>query len=611
MNMKDMKELISEAARTMGELGLAECQKSLEQEGDRLSREKYKIAVIGQFKVGKSTLINKVFLKKNVLFTDLLEATCVPTEIEYGDLGRLEVYPYLAVADAVSSGSTSKTFRVPAEEGAPQVINDPGPEDVKLHTAADTDEQRQLLARQTSRVRLLFPAESLKGLMVVDTPGINSSNEAVVATTYRVIPDADLTVFITRPMALNEIDVGFLRSRVFDHGVARCLAVVSYDPEFENLNEAKLGNILDAIKAQLAGIGRAYVPVVRLNMHTKAGGQSIGEALASEDSGADPTVERDSLAAFEKTLLCFIRENALPGRLERAQSLLRRELEKAKLECQVEINALAKTDEEKASLRKRIQFESDACQQRYARLREGFLQELSAIKRLHLKAITNGLDTAAALYIAKFDQCQGLGDVRSLLQRVQVEIQSEVENVVFQAQDDARQKIGALEQKYKTEIQESTEPWTKIIVDELQIDGGVLSKIPSLVLWTADIIISEVLLPGGAILDLILRGVLSKIPFIKDVLPVNVARVIMISSAKDSIREGFDKLRDSTRRQLDERFADTEVKIRENWEANGQEQQRTILEPLERSMNEERDPKRAQILKSALVRIEGLLTKAV
>jgi hypothetical protein len=70
-------------------------------------------------------------------------------------------------------------------------------------------------------------------------------------------------------------------------------------------------------------------------------------------------------------------------------------------------------------------------------------------------------------------------------------------------------------------------------------------------------------------------------------------------------------LRDSTRRQLDERFADTEVKIRENWEANGQEQQRTILEPLERSMNEERDPKRAQILKSALVRIEGLLTKAV
>jgi hypothetical protein len=131
------------------------------------------------------------------------------------------------------------------------------------------------------------------------------------------------------------------------------------------------------------------------------------------------------------------------------------------------------------------------------------------------------------------------------------------------------------------------------------------------VLWTADIIISEVLLPGGAILDLILRGVLSKIPFIKDVLPVNVARVIMISSAKDSIREGFDKLRDSTRRQLDERFADTEVKIRENWEANGQEQQRTILEPLERSMNEERDPKRAQILKSALVRIEGLLTKAV
>ena len=49
------------------------------------------------YQAGKSTLINKTLLKEDVLFTDPLEATAVPTEIRLraGPPYASEIYPWL------------------------------------------------------------------------------------------------------------------------------------------------------------------------------------------------------------------------------------------------------------------------------------------------------------------------------------------------------------------------------------------------------------------------------------------------------------------------------------------------------------------------------------
>ena len=270
-----MQKLVTEGVKLMGELGFVPQQQILQGEQKRLAREKYKVAVIGQFKVGKSTLINKVFLRDNVLFTDLTEATAFPTEIEFGRPARLEVFPS-TYAGLPSAQKTDSSAPLPAGEGSPHVIEEPNPEQIKAHTSADGDEARAQMARQTSRVRLLWPADSLKGLTVVDTPGINTPNEAVASTTYRVIPDADVAVFLTRAQQLSQTDIAFLRSRVFEQGISRCLAVVNYDLAHQDLSETALKNLVAAIEAQLAGIGRAHVPVVRLNMRSKPSRRNLG-----------------------------------------------------------------------------------------------------------------------------------------------------------------------------------------------------------------------------------------------------------------------------------------------------------------------------------------------
>ena len=583
-----MKNHLADSASILEQLGFAGRAQTLRAELGRLERQNFKVAVIGQFKVGKSTLINKVFLKQDVLFTDLMEATAVPTEIEYGQPGRLEVYPYVA-----------------ALEGSPWVKENPEPADIQAHTSAQGDEARAQMARDTSRARLFWPAESLKGLTVVDTPGINTPNEAVAATTYRVIPDADVTVFMTRAQQLTEIDIAFLRSRVFDRGVSRCLAVVTYDPKA--CNQQDLNKVLTANKAKLGAIGRDYVPVVGVNLSTESVKGNLGDKIMSEEIGAEVPAEADSLAAFEQTLSSFIRQNAVPGRMERANSLSRRELEKARLECQVELSALQKTEEEKSAIKKKIEAEAEAYHQHYLRLGDKFLQDLRSIQRFHLKAIADGLDAVGVNYTAKINNCSGLGEIQELLRKAQSEMQPDVEELMYRVSDQTRKKITELENSYRAYIQEAAEPWIKTVVNELQIDGGFLAKLPTWTIWLADIILTIVVLPGGGFIDIFLRLIASKIPGLRDLLPVILATKAIAHHATKSITTQISEVKTQIREQLDRGFIEAEKKIQENWEAHGQEQLKTVLDPIERTMQEARDPKRAQTIESGLQSINEIL----
>ena len=168
---KNAIELVNRAGYTL--IG-----KQLKKELDSLKSETYKIAVVGEYKTGKSTLINRIFLKDDILFTDIMEATAVPTEISYGTEKVLEVIPFENEKDRI-------------------IIKDPCSEDIKLHTSAQTPEGRARISQNTSRVKLSWPANNLDGLILFDTPGINSINSAVIATTYRILPETDLVLFVT------------------------------------------------------------------------------------------------------------------------------------------------------------------------------------------------------------------------------------------------------------------------------------------------------------------------------------------------------------------------------------------------------------------------------
>ena len=362
-----MNERLQQTVDFIREVGYEAIAARIAREKEALSAESYRIAVVGEFKTGKSTLINRVFLKEDLLFTDIMEATAVVTEIRHGSEKRLEVIPYVTEkADTPHpfDEAVSADFQWRTGEGEPIRIDNPSSEQIRSHTSAETAEGRTRLARDTARVRLIWPADGLDGLTLYDTPGINTLNAAVIAATYRIIPESDLVVFVTAAKGLSSVELEFLSSRVFSQGITRAVTVVTYDPRTHELTELERERLRTHIGHQLASLGRESVPVEMVNIRSrrtaepdrkagfaarvetaagplrptldqsrqKAGdvirdllgdrlSESDGQEAAEADSPVAPFFTESADAGFsglETRLIDFIRRNVRSARVEKA-----------------------------------------------------------------------------------------------------------------------------------------------------------------------------------------------------------------------------------------------------------------------------------------------------
>ena len=94
---------IAHAQRVMDEAGPAyvTCRDKLEALEHRLEEERFHLAVLGQFKRGKSTLLNAL-LGADVLPTSVIPLTAIPTFVQYG--------PHLSARVILQSGEAGDVF---------------------------------------------------------------------------------------------------------------------------------------------------------------------------------------------------------------------------------------------------------------------------------------------------------------------------------------------------------------------------------------------------------------------------------------------------------------------------------------------------------------------
>jgi ribosome biogenesis GTPase A len=160
---------------------------------DRLSHQRLQLAVLGQFKRGKSTFINA-----------LLGAPLLPTA----------VVPLTAIATFIASGD-SPLVRV-------RFKNDQAVEEFAGH---EPDLIRDFLFRFVAeeanpenrlgveRVDLFYPAPILAGgTVLIDTPGIGSTLHHNTAAALQVLPECDAGLFIvSADPPITEIELDYLR----------------------------------------------------------------------------------------------------------------------------------------------------------------------------------------------------------------------------------------------------------------------------------------------------------------------------------------------------------------------------------------------------------------
>ena len=159
----------------------------------RLNEGRFHLAVLGQFKRGKSTLLNAL-LGEAVLPTAVVPLTAIPTFIQAGESLRAKVN-YLDEKPPTEFG----------EGGAGELA--------AFLSRFVTEAGNPKNALGVSHVEVFHPAAILRrGVVLIDTPGIGSTFRHNTEATLNFLPQCDAALFlVSADPPVTEVEVEFLK----------------------------------------------------------------------------------------------------------------------------------------------------------------------------------------------------------------------------------------------------------------------------------------------------------------------------------------------------------------------------------------------------------------
>jgi len=190
----------------------------------RVKRPATVVCVVGEFKQGKSSLVNAL-LGRDVCPVDDDLATSALTLVRYGDPMRVEVRRRVGDAEIV-------------DEIDPATLSD------WVTEAGNPDN-----AKGVERVDISVPSELLaQGLVIVDTPGMGSMGAGHGAATLAFLPWADALLFVSDASAeLSRPELDFLhQARDLCPTVVFALTKTDLSPEWRRIAELDAQHLADA-----------------------------------------------------------------------------------------------------------------------------------------------------------------------------------------------------------------------------------------------------------------------------------------------------------------------------------------------------------------------------
>jgi Dynamin family len=161
--------MLSRLAQLAEELGSERVKEDAEALAQRVTEGRFYVACVGQFKRGKSTLLNAL-LSDRILPTGVLPLTTVPTIVRYGTMRRARMR---------FSGGT---------------WTDIAPEDLAQYVSEELNPENK---KGVVGVEVFSPSALLAdGMCFVDTPGLGSVFAGNTAATQAFVPHVDAAIFV-------------------------------------------------------------------------------------------------------------------------------------------------------------------------------------------------------------------------------------------------------------------------------------------------------------------------------------------------------------------------------------------------------------------------------
>lgn len=593
-----MKDAIKQSIAQLEACGFDSVADRLRQLESQVINDHFKVALIGEFKTGKSTLINRIFLGRSLLFTDIEEATAVPTELTYGPDFKMEVFHYKQrKEDFEIAGVEPVTVAESIDE--PLVFPEPTTEVIRKYTAGDSIAAKEQLALTTSHVRIETPDENLRGFTLIDTPGVNSGTQAVLSTVFRVLPQLDLVVFVKKAVQFTQAELEFLSSRAFEQTGTRGMILVNEDPRFSALDEAQRSSLRKAMEAQLRNIGRLHLPFewVRIPFDHKertrikitrpeafpdqqsevsSGDVSesrllerilanVRQSSSGNTTGNDAPAETD-LSGLADRLIRYLQMNAPQGRRSRLKSLILRELESSIELCKMELSNLCREDTDLEKVE--FSFDKDEAEMRLRYLDTGksFVSDLSGIHKCHMKHFSKALEALMDRYEEDLSGAGSLFDLIEVAKRIEAGSRDDIESVIYTVSDQTRSEMEKLKLKYEESMKDQFANYLVSRHESDRIHGGMLVRIPVGVYYAIDFVITTVAVPLGPWGDMIMRGIATLIPVLKNLTPTQLAKGLVRNSVVKNIRKSVVRITEDSRSQMRASLDQAENDILNGWE---------------------------------------------
>ncbi len=225
----ELMQLVETVAHVAGNAGRTDLVQRLEQTHGRLLEPSVRVIIVGEFKQGKSKLVNAL-VNAPVCPIDDDVATSVPTAVGYGD----QPAAWLVVPDGDGGQKVSGVKRQPIPiADLPQYVSELG----------NPTNQRGILAAE-----VLLPREILKGgLQLVDSPGVGGLDSAHALTTLSALASAHAVLLVSdASQEYTEPEMQLLKHALrISPNVAGVLAKTDLYPEWRTIERIDRDHLHD------------------------------------------------------------------------------------------------------------------------------------------------------------------------------------------------------------------------------------------------------------------------------------------------------------------------------------------------------------------------------
>lgn len=274
-------------------LGLTENAAAIEETQNKVLSNKFDVAIVGEFKRGKSTLINAL-IGQGVLPMDVLPTTATINRVTYDP----QKYAHI-------------------------IFKDGRKEDVHIDRLEEyvtkLSEESEEMAKTVEAAIIHYPVPYCKNNVdIIDTPGLND-DESMTTVTMSVLPTVDAAIMVIMAQSpFSDSERRLLESNLLTNDLGRILfAVTGIDRLDEDEVEKVLTNITNRINThvlikakKMYGLDSEEYREYKRKMGTvRVFGLSAKQALKAKITHNNELLETSCFPAFEQELERFLTED--------------------------------------------------------------------------------------------------------------------------------------------------------------------------------------------------------------------------------------------------------------------------------------------------------------